>query len=479
LANLSLLMAQINPTYALYRAIVQHYPGSGSGRSNISRTHEYNVFFLPRNRDLLRGNLKNEGVRERGFRRAGTGSNNYRSGRPNSFFAVVVDATNKKIVRIEKPPVDNYTMEDTEEGYKRVFPIGEDGSERVWTLSYEGALEALKDERLRVSDNLSIIRIYHDEANRNLVDSVWVNSKFNATTHGTNLLTDLFGNSGLFSYPKSVYTVQTAIDTATYNDPDAIIIDTFAGSGTTAHAIIKLNKHEQTNDKKYVLVEMGAYFDLVTKPRVQKAIYSDDWQNGKPQDSGKSGSSQIVKNIKLESYEDALNNLKFTQQTDAQRSFLENDKALERNYRINYMLDFESQDSPSLLDVKQFEDPFNYEMLIQDDSNRLVPKNVDLVDTFNYLIGLNVDHIEQKKGFVVVHGKQNDGTRTLIIWRNVNENPNDKLNEFLEKSAYNPRDGEFDVIYVNGDNNVENLQTADDAWKVRLIEEEFHKRMFN
>lgn len=194
---------------------------------------------------------------------------------------------------------------------------------------------------------------------------------------------------------------------------------------------------------------------------------------------GESGSSQIVKYIKLESYEDALNNLKFTQQTDAQRSLLESDKALERNYRINYMLDFGSQDSPSLLDIKQFEDPFSYEMLIQDDANRLVPTNVDLVDTFNYLIGLHVDHIEQQKGFVVVQGKQNDGTRNLIIWRNMNENPNDKLNEFLVKSAYNPRDGEFDVIYVNGDNNVENLQSTDNAWKVRLIEEEFHKRMFN
>lgn len=52
------------------------------------------------------------------------------------------------------------------------------------------------------------------------------------------------------------------------------------------------------------------------------------------------------------------------------------------------------------------------------------------------------------------------------------------LNQFLEKSKYNPLDAEFDRIYVNGDNNVENLKTGDERWKVVLIEEEFGKRMF-
>jgi adenine-specific DNA-methyltransferase len=52
------------------------------------------------------------------------------------------------------------------------------------------------------------------------------------------------------------------------------------------------------------------------------------------------------------------------------------------------------------------------------------------------------------------------------------------LNQFLEKSKYNPLDSEYDRIYVNGHNNVENLKTGDERWKVVLIEEEFGKRMF-
>ena len=55
---------------------------------------------------------------------------------------------------------------------------------------------------------------------------------------------------------------------------------------------------------------------------------------------------------------------------------------------------------------------------------------------------------------------------------------NEALNAFQSKSKYNPLDNEFDCIYVNGDNNVENLKMGEERWKVVLIEEEFKKRMF-
>ena len=70
-----------------------------------------------------------------------------------------------------------------------------------------------------------------------------------------------------------------------------MILDFFSGSGTTGHATIKLNR--EGGDRKYILVEMGTYFNTVTKPRIQKVIYSDSWKNGKPQD--KQGISQLVK----------------------------------------------------------------------------------------------------------------------------------------------------------------------------------------
>lgn len=74
-----------------------------------------------------------------------------------------------------------------------------------------------------------------------------------------------------------------------------------------------------------------------------------------------------------------------------------------------------------------------------------------------------------------------DGRRTLVIWRKLAGDPeqdNLVLDEWFTKQGYLARDSEFDLIYVNGGNNLENLKTSDDLWKVRLIEEDFHGLMF-
>ena len=67
----------------------------------------------------------------------------------------------------------------------------------------------------------------------------------------------------------------------------------------------------------------------------------------------------------------------------------------------------------------------------------------------------------------------------MILWRNTEETDNETLDEWFRKQAYNSRDREFDLIYVNGDNNLENLRRPDESWKVRLIEETFQTLMFD
>ena len=86
-------------------------------------------------------------------------------------------------------------------------------------------------------------------------------------------------------------------------------MDYFAGSGTTALAVITLNRIDQIN-RKFVIVDSGYYFDTVTIERIKKYIYSSDWENGKPQNRD-TGVSQIIKYMRLESYEDALSNIEF------------------------------------------------------------------------------------------------------------------------------------------------------------------------
>jgi adenine-specific DNA-methyltransferase len=162
--------------------------------------------------------------------------------------------------------------------------------------------------------------------------------------------------------------------------------------------------------------------------------------------------------------------------TKTQELALEMNPTFKEGYMLNYMLDVEAQDS--LLNLEWFVNPFNCYLNITK-NNELQPTKVDLVETFNYLIGLVVEsYAAPKEGYVVVTGENLAGESILVIWRDCTQHNNTALNQFLEKSKYNPLDSEYDRIYVNGDNNVENLKTGDERWKVVLIEEEFGKRMF-
>jgi adenine-specific DNA-methyltransferase len=123
----------------------------------------------------------------------------------------------------------------------------------------------------------------------------------------------------------------------------------------------------------------------VLKPRIQKAAYSKDWRDGKP--VSREGVSHIFKYVRLESYEDTLNNLSLSR-TDVQDKTLydEDNKAFREAYTISYMMDFETKGSPSLLDLDAFEDPFSYTLdVTRGDETRA--ETVDLVETFGYLRG--------------------------------------------------------------------------------------------
>jgi adenine-specific DNA-methyltransferase len=107
------------------------------------------------------------------------------------------------------------------------------------------------------------------------------------------------------------------------------------------------------------------------------------------------------------------------------------------------------------------------------------PTVVELVETFNYLIGLRVKTIDHIGGVRAVTGTNPQGERVLILWRKTTELDNDALEAWCRKQDYNTMDQEYDVIYANGDNNLENLRKPDQTWKVRLIEEEFKRLMFD
>ena len=283
-----------------------------------------------------------------------------------------------------------------------------------------------------------------------------------------------------FAYPKPLSLVRSLMRAAT-RDSD-IACDYFAGSGTTGHAVINLNR-EDGGRRKFILVEMGDYFDTVLVPRIKKVTFTPEWKDGKPKRMATpeeaERSPRIIKILRLESYEDTLNNLEMNR-SQAQQDLLDQQSSFREDYTLRYMLDVESQGSASLLAIDRFEDPFAYQLdIATGPAGETKPTVVDLVETFNYLIGLRVKTIDHLGGVRVVTGNGPGGERVLILWRKTKELDGDALDAWFAKQGYNTRDQEFDVIYVNGDNNLENLRKADQTWKVRLTEEEFQRLMFD
>ena len=364
-----------------------------------------------------------------------------------------------------------------------VYPIGPTGYESRWRVGKD-KYQSLVDENMIIwkkSRNgiLTPYVKYYLEGRTKQVSNLW--DDLDGNKKGSIEVRNLLGDKSAFDNPKPIQLVSRCIDIST--EKKDLILDYFAGSGTTAHAVINLNREDNGN-RKYILVEQGEYFDSVLKPRVQKVIFAKEWKDGKPQaDNGVFGGvSQIVKVLKLESYEDTLNNLELRKpiQDLADMGLSE---TVQNDYLLYYMLDVESRDS--LLNTQHFTKPFDYQLNIASTSaGAYEAKTIDLVETFNYLIGLRVSEINDKRenGLVTVQGTNTSGEKTLVIWRDCEKYDYDKLNRYLDSRDINPQDSEFDVVYINGDHNVPTVFTDSDdsvkTLKVRSIEAEFLSRMF-
>ncbi len=503
--------------------IVNHHPQGGKART-LAHTHEYMLACIPKNSDrTFVGRAVDEGKERRPFKRSGTAESNFRSGRPNSFYSILVDPQTNAVVGVEPPPPSGseYPRSPTAYGLIRIYPIGSDGIERVWRRSYESCESLVKAGKLECSNGGTIYQIIEAHERTAALFSNWVDPRYNAGTHGANLLRDIIGEQNPFSYPKSIHTVGDAIF-ALGAEEDILVLDYFAGSGTTGHAVININR-EDGGRRKFILVEMGDYFDTVMLSRLKKVTYTPEWKDGKPKRLATSEESErsprILKVLRLESYEDTLNNLEL-KRTRMQRSLLELFEAqgpdrLKEQYILRYMLDVESRGSPSLLNVAAFTDPTAYTLKVKcPGSDESREATVDLLETFNWLIGLKVQHIAAPHTFHAeferdgegrlrlkgrlepdaagpwwirtVTGTTPDGRKALIIWR---KRPGDGtpegigqdnlvLDEWFTRQGYSSKDSKFDLIYVNGDNNIDNLKAPDDTWKVRLIEEDFFRLMF-
>ncbi|MEK4627377.1 DNA methyltransferase [Solibacillus sp. FSL R7-0682] len=457
------------------RPVIIEYNHRGRVKKNFAITHEYGLWVIPNNEDVITKKRENSEDIKRNLRRTGTDS--MRTDSPKQFYGIEVNKETLEIVGVtDSLDVNEPIPQHNNPSTKMIWPIDDDGIERRWYYGVNRIMDDVKEGTIWAKKIKGKIQIHYFQAGKPKArKSIWSGSLMDSSTYGSELLNDIFGSGNVnFSFPKSIHAVQESLEAMSLFK-EAIFMDFFGGSGTTGHAVINLNRNDQGN-RKYILMEMGSYFDTTTKVRIKKIIYSPKWDNGTPLEKG---TSHCFKYIRLESYEDTLNNIEL-RQTEQQKLAINEYMSTnaKEEYMLSYMLENESQGSSSLLSIDAFNNPFDFKMKISN-GNEIKIESIDLVETFNYLLGLHVKTIDFIQGCQLVKGYLSDGDKILIIWRNIEEVSNEELNKLLKKLDINSRDFEYNRIYVNGDNHIENLKVDESNWKVRLIEEEFKTLMFD
>ena len=401
---------------------------------------------------------------------------------------------------------------------------------KQWKIGKDGIEEWAKKGQLLLKDGKPTLIIRPDDEDQDKHKPFWSHF-FDKEVYGTaegglSLLDKKMGFGKEFNTVKPLPLISKLLFHTT--DTSMHVLDFFGGSGTTAHAVIDLNRQDSGN-RFYTLVEQGQYFDELLLPRIKKAVYSSDWENGKPKpdDTGSlNGISHCFKTIRLESYEDTLNNLILRTDVDRDHALTLN-ADLRRDYLLNYALDVETQGSNSLLNIAQFTYPFAYQMRIKrPNSDEQAVQSIDLIETFNWLIGLWVTHSAARvilsaefsrerdpdlpndqatrlvatlskakendaqtytfkliEGYTLARaGDDSSKVKTLVVWRTLTEDgeqDNAVLQAYLvDKLKIRPRESMYEVIYVNGSHTLPNPVIDDANIKVRLIEEAFMNAMW-
>jgi adenine-specific DNA-methyltransferase len=349
------------------------------------------------------------------------------------------------------------------ENYKRMcLELGTDNPSQAqideWIRKKDEAGEYL--DLLRLSAN-GTPEHYVRPSSVKLSSDLWTDLKPN----GSHQVGSLFGTK-VFENPKSTNLVERVIRFV--GNDDSMVLDYFAGSGTTGHAVINLNR-EDGGRRKFILVEMADYFDTVLLPRLKKVTLSPEWKDGKPKrvatvEEAERG-PRIIKVIRLESYEDALNNLSFDESAGQLGLPFE-------DYLLKYMLQWETRKSETLLNVEKLGKPFDYCLHIYRDGETRVQK-VDLPETFNYLIGLDVAKRkvldDNGRYYLVYRGTTREGKSTVVIWRETagwTEEDYKRDRDFVAKHKLTE---DADIIYVNGDSLIPGAQALEGVFKAKMF----------
>ena len=217
---------------------------------------------LPVDEDQTKWQEDEKGYYKEGYGLVRSGTSSNREDRPNLFFPIYIGADRSISLHRRSP-------NDTE-----ILPRHSDGSDAVWRWG--------RDQVESNSEDL-VVRPHH-RAGYQLITkvrptigntftskprSLWYKPEY-AASNGTNMINALMDEQRVFDFPKAVPLIMDIIRFANVG-PDDIVLDSFAGSGTTAHAVLALNKEDGGN-RKFILVECEDYADTITAERVRRVI---------------------------------------------------------------------------------------------------------------------------------------------------------------------------------------------------------------
>jgi len=462
--RLGLLLKHLFPEHVRTCVTVIHNKAGIQG-DNFSYCHEYAYFVYPPTGTYI-GRVSREHADVVPLRDWG-GDESKRESARNCFYPIYVK--DKKILGFGDVCAEDFhprcSIIERKDGALEIYPVDGEGVERKWRHALQ-SVNSIKDELTCDEVNGELVIRRHKSEYR--FKTVWAEKKYIANTHGSKLLTDILGEKIPNLYPKSLFTVQDSIDAVTQRSPRSLVIDYFAGSGTTGHAVINLNQQKDMKHR-FILAEMGEYFDTVLLPRIKKITFAPVWKEGKPKrmatQEEAERSPHIVKYVRLESYEDALNNIGFEDSSGQQVLGF-------KDYMLKYMLKWETRTSETLLNVEKLARPFSYKLHIHADGQTSV-KIADIPETFNYLLGLHVKtrrvYNDDGRRYLVYSGRI-DHRQIVVIWRETDGWQKADLERDKKFVAEQKLTKGADEVFVNGDSFIPNAKALEPVFKTRMFD---------
>ena len=266
---LGVLLDEVFPEHEKHCITIVHNPRGVQG-TNFSYTHEYAFFVIPKGKKVIGDReIPAEEITWSNFRNWGGESR--REDAKNCFYPVIVEKGEVvgfgDVLDDDEHP-SRQTVTDAERDL--VYPIDQNMIERKWRYARQSVDEIKHLLRARKTKTGYEIELGKDFG---MYRTVWEDKRYDANIYGTQLVKSLVPDCE-FDFPKSLWNVYDCLRSVIKDDKEAIVLDFFGGSGTTAHAVLELNK--DGGSRKFIICEQMHYVETVTRERVKKVIEQDN-----------------------------------------------------------------------------------------------------------------------------------------------------------------------------------------------------------